>query len=182
MSQQPKHFSTDKRKKLRISNALVEQSQVINKQESKNKSIKENTHQLKVGGVIIKKIRDEINSVGSEWESMDVLITNPESPSPSDIQTQYKSWEIVIDRLHEVYIPFINVEIAYRVGSGGFDDESNIFPYKQVLIGVEELNALSENSIKKVTIHASVFFTDTEVSLNYEARLILSIPNPQKDS
>lgn len=163
-------FETDRRKLEIIRNRQTDQQKKIERQETGNGLINRNIQRLVPNHSVFKKRPD----ISIDWRPMIHAVFF----GGSDPDTQYIDWEIVLQRFDERLIPFINVEILYRVADGSINDVANLeSPSKIILFEVEDL--AGETFIKKVTIRASFYFSDGDVYLPYEAKLLVTLSNHQ---
>jgi hypothetical protein len=163
-------FETDRRKLETIRNLQTDQQTKIERQETGNSLISRNIKRLAPNHAVFKKRPD----ISVDWQPMIHTVFN----GSSDPDTQYIDWEIVLERFDERLISFINVEILYRVSDGSINDGADIeSPSKIILFEVEDLP--NETFIKKITLRASFYFSDGDIYLPYEAKLLVTLSHHQ---
>lgn len=163
-------FKTDKRKLEIIRNRQTGQQKKTERQETDNSIINRNIVRLAPNHSVFKKHP----SLSTDWEPMTFAIFDGDV----DPDTQYIDWEIVLERFDERLISFINVEILHRVSDGSVNDGADIeSPSKIILFEVEDLP--NETFIKKITVRASFYFSDGDIYLPYEAKLLITLSHHQ---
>lgn len=163
-------FETDKRKLNIIKNRQIDQENRAKKQEADNDLTIRRITKLAPNQSVFKKRSD----LSIDWKPMTQAIFFGET----DPDTQYIDWEIVLERFDERLIPFINVEILYRVSDGSVNDGADIeSPDKMIILEVEDLP--NETFIKKITVRASFYFSDGDIYLPYEAKLLVTLSHHQ---
>jgi len=163
-------FETDRRKLDIIRNRQTGQQTKTERQEADNGIINRGIVRLAPNHSVFKKRPN----LSTNWKPMTFAVFDGDA----DPDTQYIDWEIVLERFDERLISFINVEIRYRVSDGSVNDGADIeSPSKIIVFEVEDLP--NETFIKKVTIRASFYFSDGDVYLPYEAKLLATYSNPQ---
>ena len=163
-------FETDKRKLEIIRNRQTNQQTKAERQETDNSIINHGIVRLAPNHSVFKKRPN----LSTEWKPMTLAVFDGDA----DPDTQYIDWEIVLERFDERLISFINVEIIYRVSDGSVNDEADIeSPSKIIIFELEDLP--NETFIKKVTIRASFYFSDGDIYLPYEAKLLITLSHHQ---
>ncbi len=163
-------FETDRRKLGIIRNRQTGQQTKTERQEVGNSNINRDIIRLAPNHSVFKKRP----SLSTDWKPMTFAVFDGDA----DPDTQYIDWEIVLERFDERLISFINVEILYRVSDGSVNDEADIeSPSKIIVLEVEDLP--NETFIKKVTIRASFYFSDGDIYLPYEAKLLITLSHHQ---
>lgn len=157
-----------------IKNREIQNQIKAERQKVENSFIDRSVTKLYPNHSVFKKRR----SLSTDWEPM--VIASYYYGQNIDPDTQYIDWEIVLERMDERMIPFINVEVLYRVSDGSINDGANLeTPSKIVVFEIEDIEG--EGYIKKVIIRASFYFSDGDVELPYQAKLLVNISHPQDE-
>lgn len=164
-------FETDKRKIDSIQNRQIDQRNKSERQSAENILSNRDIKKLSSNHSVFKKHTD----LSIDWNVM----TQASFFEEIDPDTQFIDWEIVLERFDERLIPLINIEIIYQVSDGSVNDGADIeTPSKIILFEIEDLP--NEKFIKKVIIRASFYFSDGDVFLPYQAKLLATFSNPQE--
>lgn len=159
-------FETNKRKVDIIRNRQIDQQAKANNQSLENDVITRDIKKLSSNHSVFKKHTD----LSIDWN----LMTQASFFEEIDPDTQFIDWEIALERFDERLLPFINIEIIYQVSDGSFNDGADIeTPSKIILFEIEDLP--NEEFIKKVIIRASFYFSDGDIFLPYQAKLLVTI-------
>jgi len=163
-------FEADKRRLQFIRNREIENQFKAERQKIQDSLINRDVKKLSPNHSTFKRHKN----LTVDWQSMIHAVFN----GSSDPDTQYIDWEVVLERFDERFIPFINIEVLTRVSDGSINDGANIeTPNKIVVFELEDLP--NETYTKKLTIRASYYFSDGDVFLPYEAKLLITFSHYQ---
>ena len=172
------NFNSDKRKIDKIINKQIDQSYIANQQQSTDNNIKHKYKKMEPSQTAFKGF---VTLYKDTWQLM--ALANNFDPPLGDpwMGSQYRNWTVEFPRFDSRLIPYITVEMELRVAGGNIDDGVIIrAPAKAHFFNVEDIeDGTSPENIVKLMIYACLSFSDPNVTMPYEAKVLIGYSNPQ---
>jgi hypothetical protein len=145
-------------------NKANEQSDVMSKQQLIDQNNNVTNGLLKLGHAFF----TYISSLKFDWEIMELN-------NEGDLDEQYKIWTIVLERMDERFLPYIDYTILYRP----LNNQPEEFPVDHRFWNksiVTEIEPIEGNDVK-ATIKASISISYS-LNIPYEVKLLINFTNP----
>lgn len=169
------NFGTDKNKINKIINKQIDQAFITNQRQESDDKINNAYKKIEPSQAAFKGV---VSLYKDDWQLMQ--LANNFDPPLGDpwMGAQYRNWSIEFPRFDSRLIPFTTVEMLLRVAGGKIDDGITIMRMSKVhIFNVEDIDG--EENIVKLTIVACMDFDDPNVTMPYEAKLLVGFSNPQ---
>lgn len=168
-------FDSENRRISRSINKQIQQSSSIKQQNLNDSRTQKKYENVKPNHAAFKGF---IKIMEDDWELMQIAENFDPPLGDPWMGAQFRNWSVELNRFDERLIPFIYAQPLIRVAGNATDDGVSIrVPYKSIYIRVEDI--AGENFIKKTTIHVTLYFTEPNVLMPYEAKLLIGYSNPQ---
>ena len=170
-------FKSDKNKVNKIINKQIDQSFLSSQRQQLDKKIKGTYKRIDPTQTAFK---GSVSLYKDNWQLM-TLADNFDPPLGDPwMGAQYRNWSIEFPRFDFRLIPYLTVEMELRVAGGKIDDGIIITRISRIhLFNVENIDG--QENIVKLTIIACMSFDDPNVTMPYEAKLLIGYNNPQNN-